>query len=321
MFEKRSLKWPITLAVLMIVLLVVLLVGWILLNVFGALASSKSAPVYWILLSIGSASFICVVVGVVMYLTITIKQVNLTRRQSNFIDAVTHELKSPIASLKLYLQTLNLRAIDEEQRQEFYGSMLEDVERLDRLINHLLDVARLELKEENPLNTESVRCDALVEQIALEVCKRYRLDPQVLHTQVTPIEIQALPSELDILCRNLIDNAVKYAGNPPRVEIELKMANREGWLELTVRDNGPGIPRKLRRQVFGRFFRIGDELVRTKPGTGIGLFLARTIVKKLNGKIQILDPSTGTGTVFVLQLPSARALETTQQRSDTPCKS
>ncbi len=95
MFERKSLKWPIILAVTMIVLLVGLMVAWVLLNVFNALSSDASAGIYWVLLSIGSAMFTCVVVGVVMYLVISIQQININRRQSNFIDSVTHELKSP----------------------------------------------------------------------------------------------------------------------------------------------------------------------------------------------------------------------------------
>ena len=141
MFERKSLKWPILLAIVMIVLLVGLAVGWILINVFGG---------KWILLSVGSVMFGFVLMGVVLYLVWSIQQINLNRRQSNFIDAVTHELKSPIASLKLFLQTLGRRNIDESQRQEFYRSMLDDVDRLDQLITQLLDVARLQQDSNEP---------------------------------------------------------------------------------------------------------------------------------------------------------------------------
>jgi signal transduction histidine kinase len=141
MFERKSLKWPILLAIVMIVLLVGLAVGWILINVFGG---------KWILLSVGSVMFGFVLMGVVLYLVWSIQQINLNRRQSNFIDAVTHELKSPIATLKLFLQTLGRRNIDESQRQEFYRSMLDDVDRLDQLITQLLDVARLQQDSNEP---------------------------------------------------------------------------------------------------------------------------------------------------------------------------
>ena len=105
MFERRSLKLPITLGVLMIVSVIALTVGWVLLSTFGAVANSRWAPLYWTLLTVGTAFLVFVLVGVVLYLRLSVETINLNRRQSNFIDSVTHELKSPLASLKLYLQT------------------------------------------------------------------------------------------------------------------------------------------------------------------------------------------------------------------------
>src|SRR3954462_12984677 len=144
MFERRSISWPITLGVLMIVVIVALTVGWVLLLVIAALWSPERASLFWTWLPIGAALLIFELVGVVLYLTLSIKAINLTRRQSNFIDSVTHELKSPIASLKLYLQTLNRGSVSPEERDSFYKFMLDDVERLDTLITNLLDVARFD---------------------------------------------------------------------------------------------------------------------------------------------------------------------------------
>src|SRR5690606_32695313 len=129
-----------------IVLLVVLIVGWVVLTVVPVVTGEGSAGLYWTLLAVGAVLLAFVLVGVVMYLVLTIQAVNLNQRQSKFIDSVTHELKSPIASLKLYLQTLNRRQLTPEEQHDFYRYMLEDVERLDSLINHLLDAARLERK-------------------------------------------------------------------------------------------------------------------------------------------------------------------------------
>jgi len=119
MFERRSLKFPITLGVAMIVLIVALIVGWVLL--------SLNSRIYWAVISVGTLMFALVLLGVVIYLILTIKAINLTRRQSNFIDSVTHELKSPIASLKLYLQTMSMRQVSEEEREQFQKFMIEDV--------------------------------------------------------------------------------------------------------------------------------------------------------------------------------------------------
>ncbi len=314
MIERKSLKWPITLAVVMLVCLVSLTVGWVLLNVAGA-KDSSSSYVYWIILSIGTIMFACVVLGVVAYLLLSIQQINLNRRQSNFIDSVTHELKSPIASLKLYLQTLGRRNIGEEQRQDFYRSMLMDVDRLDQLINHLLDVARLDHQKSKSSNEETgaIRLDTLLIGLADLTRQRYGLPADAIKLELEPIQFQGRELDLNILFRNLIDNAAKYASDPPEVSIVLEMAGKPGWLRVTISDNGPGIPRKMRRRVFGRFVRLGNELERTKTGTGLGLYLVRSVVRQLKGRITLDDRPKGKGTRFDVWLPNAERIETTAQ--------
>src|SRR5215471_14959790 len=146
MVARRSLRLPITLGVVLIVLVVALTVGWVVVSASAALQSEHSG-VYWALLAVGATFFALVLVGVVLYLILSIKAIRLNQRQSNFIDAVTHELKSPIASLKLYLQTLDRHQVTPEQRADFRRFMQEDLERLDQLIDHLLDAARLEHTE------------------------------------------------------------------------------------------------------------------------------------------------------------------------------
>ncbi len=251
--------------------------------------------------------FAFVVAGVVFYLVLSIKQINLNRRQSNFIDSVTHELKSPIASIKLHLQTLGRRPVAEEQRQTFYQSMLEDVDRLDQLISQLLDVARLSHQaDEKSITATDVRVDELIQRIVPELCLRHSRDPACVQMHLEPITVNALLVDLEILFRNLLDNALKYADNPPVVDITLQMVPDKDSLVALVTDNGPGIPRNMRRRVFGRFFRIGDELERKKPGTGLGLFLVRTVVRRLRGKIAIVDSPNQTGTRFEVRLPAAK---------------
>jgi signal transduction histidine kinase len=310
MIERRSLKWPITLAVIMLICLVSLTVGWVLLNVAGA-KDSNSSYVYWIVLSIGTVMFAAVVFGVVAYLLLSIQQINLNRRQSNFIDSVTHELKSPIASLKLYLQTLGRRNIEEDQKQDFYRSMLKDVDRLDQLINHLLDVARLDHQKSSAKQDESqlIRVDNLLSGLADLTRQRYNLPSDAIQLELEPIQITGRELDLNILFRNLMDNAAKYASDPPEVLVVLEMAGKPGWLRVTISDNGPGIPRKMRRRVFGRFVRLGNELERTKPGTGLGLFLVRSVLKQLKGKITLDDRPKGKGTRFDVWLPNAERVE------------
>ena len=313
MFERKSLKWPILLAIVMIVLLVGLTIGWVLLNVFGAITSQKSSNVYWALLSVGSVMFLFVLAGVVLYLIWSIQQINLNRRQSNFIDAVTHELKSPIASLKLFLQTLGKRNIDEEKKQEFYCSMLVDVERLDQLITQLLNVARLQQKSSLPEPETWVAIESILDESVSKLAIQYRVPRECLDIESTACEVWSRQVDIEIVLRNLIDNALKYGGRPPMIRIVVEFDAPLKSAIVSVTDNGSGIPKHLRKKIFRRFYRAGDELERTKPGTGLGLFLVRSIVRRLKGTIRVADMPKDGGTRFELVLPKARLRPSDEQ--------
>lgn len=300
----------ITLAVVMIALLVVLTVGWVLLAVSGALAGTGYAGLYWAVLTVGTAFIMLLVLGVVLYLVLSIKAINLSRRQSNFIDSVTHELKSPIASMKLYLQTLNRRRVSHQQQASFYRFMLEDVERLDHLINQMLDAGGLESGRRDD-EAEEVPLALLLRECADTVCLSYRVPSTTVRLDAQPCVVRARRLDLEMIFRNLLDNAVKYAAPQPRVEVTLRPGS-DGRTVIRIADNGQGIPSKLRRKIFGRFVRLGVELEREKPGTGLGLYIVRTLVKRLHGRIRVRDREEGSGTVFEVQLPGGRALEETQ---------
>jgi signal transduction histidine kinase len=139
--------------------------------------------------------------------------------------------------------------------------------------------------------------------------QRYNLPSDAIQLELEPIQITCRELDLNILFRNLMDNAAKYASDPPEVLVVLEMAGKPGWLRVTISDNGPGIPRKMRRRVFGRFVRLGNELERTKPGTGLGLFLVRSVLKQLKGKITLDDRPKGKGTRFDVWLPNAERVE------------
>lgn len=307
MFERRSLRWPITLGVVMIVLIVLLLVGWLLLSLFGAFYAEGLAPFYWTLLAIGAVFLVFVLVGVVMYLTLSIKAINLSRRQSNFIDSVTHELKSPIASLKLYVQTLNRLRVPPEEQASFYKIMLEDVERLDTLINHLLDTARLD-KHRAEAEPEDVDLSTVLRACADEVCLRYQIAADVVELDLAPSIVRSTPMDLALIFRNLIDNAVKYAAeDDPKVLVTLR-PTPPGQVTVRVADNGRGISAAQRRKIFGRFVRLGSELERDKPGTGLGLYIVRTLVERLRGTIHVRDRQDGPGSEFEVRLPGVAAM-------------
>lgn len=306
MFERKSLKWPILVATLMIISVVGLTVGWVLLNVFSALDPQKNsrAEIYWILLSVGAILFAFLLAGVILYLIWIIQNINLNRRQSNFIDAVTHELKTPIASLKLYLQTLNRRSVEGPQRQQFYQTMMQDVERLDRLINQLLDVARLQRVDQEPVPKEWVSIDEVIRDNIASLTKQHGIGSEVFRFSDSECELFVQRVDLDVLLRNVMDNAIKYASLSPEVEIRVECEGDQAV--IYVSDNGVGIPRHLRRKIFSRFYRAGDELERKKPGVGLGLFLVRSIVERLRGSITVGDRGKGGGTTFVIRIPQGR---------------
>ncbi len=300
---RRSIRWPITLGVVLIVLVVALTVGWVIVSASAALVSDHSA-VYWVLLAVGTTFLVAVLVGVVLYLILSVKAIRLNQRQSNFIDAVSHELKSPIASLKLYLQTLNRHQVTAEQQADFQRFMLEDLERLDHLIDHLLDAARVE-QTTAANEAKDVLLDELVIRSARQTCERYHLPESTIDLRLEPALVHARVADLEIIFRNLLDNAIKYSGEHPQVEVETR-DNGNGRVVARIGDYGPGIPAKLRRKIFGRFVRLGSELERKTAGTGLGLYIVRILVKRLGGKIQVRSQPKGHGTVFEVELPAAK---------------
>jgi signal transduction histidine kinase len=301
MVARRSLSWPIFLGVVMIVLVVALTVGWVIVTVSAALSAPNRA-LYWTVLAVGTTFLVLLLVGVVMYLALSIKAIRLNQRQSNFIDSVTHELKSPLASLKLCLQTLERRPLSAEQQTEFHRFMLEDLQRLHNLIDHLLDAARLDQKPMER-DEEDVELAALLERCAQSTSQRYRLPAETIRRELSPAWVRARPIDLEMVFRNLLDNAVKYAGEAPEVGIDLR-SDGNGRVTVRISDNGPGIPPPLRRKIFGRFVRVGNELERSKPGTGLGLYIVRTLVRRMHGKITVRGRGTEPGTIFEVDLPA-----------------
>ncbi|MFG0266975.1 MAG: sensor histidine kinase [Rhodopirellula sp. JB055] len=282
-----TLRTPVTLGVVLIVLVVLLTAVWISGTVWGAVRNDSSSGMFWVMLGAGAPLLIAVLAGVIAYLTLSVKAFNLNRRQSNFIDSVTHELKSPIASLKLYLQTMTRHDVSVEQQKEFHLIMLEDVERLDSLINHLLDAARVE-RGGGTYEACDVSLHTVLSKCAQGACVRYKLPPETVQVNCPPTIVHAPVVQIEILFRNLIDNAIKYGGSPPKVKLTAVCAS-SGDVTVSVLDNGTGIPANLRRKVFGRFVRLGSELERSKQGTGLGLYLVRNITHAMGGRINIQD--------------------------------
>jgi len=311
---RRSLGWPITLGVVLISSIIALGIGWVLVSISAALGS-QNAAFYWALLAVGVSLLILVLVGVIIYFALAVKAIALSQRQSNFIDSVTHELKSPLASLKLYLQTLIRRPVPSAEQSDFHRFMLQDVERLDTLIDHLLDAAKTMHRPALSI-AGATRIVPVLKEAAVRVADRHNVQHDCIVINVEQeqedVFVQGREADIEIVFRNLIDNAVKYSLPEPHVDATVEVTKKSRVL-VRVADNGPGIPIADRGQVFRRFVRLGSELERATPGTGLGLYLVKSIVKQLRGRVFVKGRLTKRGTVIEVDLQKASPAE------DVPC--
>ena len=296
MIKRSSLTWPITLAVVVLVMIVALLVIWII---------GQASEEHWAFLTVGTIFITLILIGVAVYFTWTIKEYRLNRRQANFIDSVTHELKSPIASIKLCLQTLDLRAVDPEQQREFHKFIMEDIERLDSLINHLLAVAQLDHVERDE-QLEDVPLEKLIAKCADEIRRRYELSLDRVRLEIEPCVVRGRARDLEMVFVNLLDNAAKYGAKEPVVHVQASV-HRGKRIVIKISDNGKGVNFELRRKIFKRFYRGGSELERTTTGIGLGLYIVKSLIKKMKGKIHAHGRGPLGGATFEVDLPG-RAL-------------
>lgn len=291
--KTRTLRLPITLSVILMTLNVALMVCWIVL-----LSQTQS----WSALTIGTVIFAIILVGLSVYLVVTIKEVRLNQRQANFVDSVTHELKTPIAALRLYLETLQMRKLDDQQRNNCYEVMGHELQRLDHLINQLLEVARLDALGQQ-FSPEDIYLEELLQQCATAACRHHKKElSDVVTFDIAPIIVHARRVVLEMIFGNLLDNGIKYAGEPPQIIVRafIKARNR---VCVHVIDNGAGVPSDIRKQIFQMFYRGGSELERKQKGTGLGLYISRTLAHILKGNITVHDRPDGPGSVFEVELP------------------
>jgi two-component system, OmpR family, phosphate regulon sensor histidine kinase PhoR len=290
--SRSTLHLPITLSVVLMVLNATLMVCWIV-----VLAQTTG----WGALITGTVVFAVILAGLSFYMVLMIKEVRLNQRQANFVDSVTHELKSPIASLRLYLETLQMRTVADEQRGQFYAVMEDELERLDHLITQLLEVGRLDAIGQQS-EAEDLAMPELLRKCGIAACAHHKRDPATtIVYETTPAVVHAPRIVVETIFRNLLDNAIKYGDDPPVVTVQL--AVDRGRMIARIADNGQGVPPELRKQVFRMFFRAGSELTRTKKGTGLGLYIVQTLVRQLKGRISVHDRPGQPGSVFEVDLP------------------
>ena len=291
--RRRTLRVPVTLSVILMTLNVALMVCWIIL-----LARIQS----WSALTVGTVVFALILVGLIVYLFVTVKEVRLNQRQVNFVDSVTHELKTPIAALRLYLETLQLRELDSEQRADFYQTMENELQRLDHLISQLLEVGRLDAIG-HLADPENIELDRLLRDCAESACVHHKQVAEEIFTfDIEPTVVHTRRVVLEMIFRNLLDNAVKYAGEPTEVLVRVTTKPR-GRISVQIIDNGEGVPADIRKQIFRMFYRGESELERRQKGTGLGLYISRTLTQILKGTISVHDRPDGPGSVFEVELP------------------
>lgn len=294
--SRSTLRLPITLGVVLMTLNVTMLICWIVI-----LAQAAG----WGALIVGVVVFALILVGLSFYLFLMIKEVRLNQRQANFVDSVTHELKSPIASLKLYLETLEMRPVSEEQRAKFYRVMDQELERLDHLITQLLEVGRIDAIGEQS-DPEDILVESMLRRCGAAACAHHKRDEvETISYDMQPAVLYARPLLTETIFRNLMDNAIKYAGDPAKVEVTVRVTDR-GRVITRIADNGDGVPPELRKRIFGMFFRAGSELTRRQKGTGLGLYIVSNLVRQMKGRVSVHDRPGLSGSVFEVDLPGRK---------------
>ena len=295
---------PIVLGSVAAAMGVMLLVGWIFLIVQNMAFSREAARTTWLLV-LGIVSFAVIITVLVMFIVFLTREIIEVRRQVTFIDSVTHELKSPLASIKLALETLGRQQLSEEQERELREMMLDDVDRLNTFIDDVLQANRASGKVRV---VEKVDLRKLTERCAMVVARRhhvsedvFRLDiPKgaVLHTDATALETAV---------KNLMDNAVKYSNEPVQVDVRVRSVKNGRRMMIEVNDNGIGLQRKYLRRIFDRFYRVPNELVRKRRGMGLGLFVVNSLVRSLGGRLEAHSDGPGHGTSMRILLPQQSA--------------
>jgi two-component system, OmpR family, sensor histidine kinase SenX3 len=259
-----------------------------------------------LLLFFGVVFFIAIILGMILNTGFLLREIRRNEQHDSFINAVTHEMKTPIASIRLYLETLQRREMSEAQRQEFYRSMLEDTSRLAGTINQVLKAGEVGYGRAAQ-HRANVDLAALVSECVDLARARHHLPQDSIKLEPVngqPTGVNADAEELRIAVGNILDNAVKYSNGP--VDVAVKIASPdERHLALRVRDEGVGIPPQELKRVFKRFYRVPGR--RHVKGTGLGLFIVRSIARAHGGRVSIESEGEGRGTTVVLELPRSAA--------------
>ena len=299
-----SISTPIIMASIAVPIAIALLVGWTLVFAQNMAEGGDIAQDVWLLV-VGVIAFATLMSVLVMFAVFLGREILEVRRQDSFIDSVTHELKSPLASLKLGLQTLGRAGVVEDKRELLRKMMLDDVDRLTAFVDDILQASRLAHDRDRVgMDRSEVNVRALCLECAQGVMVRHKLPDGALDVDVDDaLTVNTDRAALTVVVRNLMDNAVKYSDEPIEVTVQARQVDDEKVV-IDVRDRGIGIPAKDLKRVFHRFYRVPVEDVRARKGTGLGLFVVSALVRNLGGRISASSEGPGQGTTMHVQLPS-----------------
>jgi signal transduction histidine kinase len=293
--RKKTIAFAITLGVLVASVALVLNVSWIVLN------WREVVP-----LILGVIFFGFIIAGVILNTIFLVREVRRNEQQDSFLNAVTHELKTPITSIRLYLETLQHRDVDEAQRREFYQVMLEDTQRLMGTVDQVLRAARV-VQKNAVLNKTEVEVGPLVQDSVELARTRHHLPPEAMVWELdgkTPerLSVAGDRDELSTALSNVLDNAVKYSQKDPRIRVEVVTPDLQRIL-IKVQDNGVGIPRGDLKRVFKRFYRVLTPGSTQVKGSGLGLFIVRAIARRHGGNAYAESEGAAKGTTVTIELP------------------
>jgi signal transduction histidine kinase len=285
----------IALGVCLVALAITLNIGWIVLN-WREVA----------LMVFGVIFFGVIIAGLVLNTIFLVREIRRNEQHDSFINAVTHELKTPLASIRLYLETLKSREVDEARRREFYDIMLADS---DRLLHTVEQVLRASQSGQRRRRTPQLKVDLaeLVSECLALARTRYHLGADKLKFRDSPggsgpVTVLGDPEELRAAVSNLIDNAIKYSGDDVDVSVEVAEVD-DRRVAVRVSDRGIGIPHDQLKRIFKRFYRVPAPVLARIKGTGLGLFIVRSIVERHGGRVFADSAGEGRGSTFTVQLP------------------
>lgn len=293
--RKTTIAFFITLGVCVAAATAVLSTSWIILN------WREIVP-----LILGVVVFGFIIAGVILNTIFLVHEIRRNEQQDSFLNAVTHELKTPITSIRLYLETLQKRNVDEEQRREFYQVMLDDTQRLMGTVEQVLRAARV-VQKNALLSRSEVEVGPLV-QDALDLARsRHHLPAEAMDWTADGKPAERLTvmgdrEELATAMSNVFDNAVKYSPKDPAIRVEVLTPDLR-HVQIRVRDNGIGVSRGELKRIFKRFYRVLSPGATQVKGSGLGLFIVRAIARRHGGNAYAESEGAGRGTTVTIQLP------------------